>query len=372
MLSTIVAVVAVVALLGDVVDVAHSASLKASGNKTTTKSSSSTAGVPLWIHNFTTPQAAVNPTVFAGVAYVPTNTSLYAFTIATGALVFKMDFIAGDVGGYVAVDERYLYVGTFEYLYSLNRDTGATIWTYRRPFGPRGPQMRPSIGLQGVYVTTSFTPLIKIHHVFGTPIWTAPPSLGNAQLHATESAVGGFVFVVNLLEGADGVSYATCLSATDGSYQWRVAGVRNIIVSDITGLLFCLQEDSSSSNISSFQLQGGRAGRSIVLPPKPLDYYSYRSTMYVANNAMSPTDVLKVDIHTNKIIWTIPNVPFQYFVPSALGIVVFGLSEVTAYSEYDGSMLWRFPAVAVNDGAVSVDNTLIMITQYAVIALPIA
>lgn len=335
-------------------------------------SSASASATPVWQFNFTTPQSSTNPVVANGLVYVPTNTTLHALNLTTGATVWTFDYSIGDHGGYAAVNEKYIYVGTMNGIYALTLE-GAVRWVWPNPYSATVHFMRPSIGQDGVYVTTGYAPLMKLSHADAVIQWFAPAALGNAQLHATEEQTGSFVYVVTVPVNSS-VGVAACLSTASGAYQWNVSGVVTIIVSDATGYLFAQGGNALQSTITAVRLIGGSFAFAYLYEGmQSLDYYLYETTLYVnigATGAAYPTSLIQYNAVTGAANWQVNNVSFLYFIPCAVGVVMFETTSAVAYSAATGEVQWRYSGVAVNDGAMTTDCRTVMITQSSVILLP--
>lgn len=332
------------------------------------------AKAPLWEFNFDAnkPELAYNPTVFYDLVFVPTNTSLRVFRAATGAVVWKFHYPNGDNGGYVAVSNTTVYVGCLQQLYALDISSGTLQWSFAPPTRP--PQalthLRPSLGLDALYLTTGYSPLMKLNPNDGALIWETAASLGVAQLHATEGPSASHVYVV--MQSATNTA-AVCLDAVSGVPQWNVSGIVTIIVSQQLGLLFCQGGTASASQLSVYELGTGKLAYIKTYPGmQALDYYVYGNDLYVdigATTAPFPTALLALDAATGVTKWTVPQVSFLFFIPCSKGVAVFGASDVQAFAKSNGASVWRFPAVAVNDGAATEDDIIITITATSVVAI---
>lgn len=327
---------------------------------------------PRWTYNFQSPQAATNPVVYYDVVLVPTNTTLYLFKANTGALVWKFDYPSGDNGGYAAASSELIVVGTLHHVYGLSWNA-TLLWTFAAPGGTR-PQpfnhFRPSFGSAGVYVTTGYTPLLKLSKATGAVTWTAHSTLGIAQLHATESLDGQSVYVVSAIGSTE---YALALTASDAEYQWNVSGVVTIIVAQRMGVVFCQGGNATASTLRAASLSDGRIKYQLTYDGMAaLDYYVVNTTLYVDVGPTQnpfPTTIIKYDSSSVTPQWRVQNVSFLFFIPCAKGIVNFGPEYVSAYEEGSGDLKWRYPATAVNDGAATENDVIVMITAESVIAL---
>jgi hypothetical protein len=326
-----------------------------------------------WEYNFQSPQAATNPTVYYDVALVPTNTTLHVFNVVTGAVLWTFEYPNGDLGGYAAASADLVTVGTLNNLYGLSWN-GTLIWTFAAPSGAR-PQplnhFRPTFGAGGVYVTTGYTPLIKLSTGAGAVIWTASAAQGVAQLHATE--VGSSVYVTTFIGH---VGYGLSYDAASGFVKWNITvpGLLNVIVAPAVGLLFTAGGTATVGTITAYTLGGDATVEKYQLnyPGLPLvDYFVFNTSLYIntaATLAVFPTAVIQYDAATGVAQWTLPKVPFLFFLPCSKGLVNYEPTQIVAY-DTTGVAKWRFPAVAANDGAASENNIIVSITATSVIAL---
>lgn len=337
--------------------------------------SGATAKKPLWVYNFPSnePQAAFNPTIFQDLVLVPTNTTLHAFHSTSGKQLWSFRYPNDDNGGYAAVGNGTVYVGCFRYLYALEILTGSLQWSVAAP--PSRPasvltHLRPSLGKDALYLTTGYTPLMKLNPANGRLVWATTPATGIAQLHATESPNGKHVFVVVQTGSA---SSAVCFDVESGLQKWNVSGVVTIMVPAEISLLLCQGGNSSASTLSAFDLESGALVYERVFNGmQALDYYTYQNDVYVdvgATPAPFPTQLLKLDGSTGYTKWAVSNVSFLFFIPCSSGVAVFGANSVVGYTKQDGSAVWSYPAVAVNDGATTYDDIVITITSNSVVAL---
>lgn len=326
---------------------------------------------PLWVYNFQTPQGAVNPTVFFDLVFVPTNTTLHVFRAKSGELVWTFRYPNSDNGGYVAVDSQRVYVGCLSAVYVLTLN-GELQWSYV-PSAPRpanAGHLRPSLGIEALYVTTGYSPLVKLNPSNGSLVWEAAASLGAAQLHATESPDGKFVYVVSACNGTE---VALCLDSASAAYQWNVTNTVTIIVAADVGLLYCQGGNATASTLTAVNLAGGAVNYTLVYSGmQALDYYVNRGDLYVdvgATQAPYPTILSRYDGATGQQLWASQGVSFLFFIPCDKGIVVFGSNSAAAFDKHSGVQKWAFDGTAVNDGAASGDNVIYMITATSVVAL---
>lgn len=328
---------------------------------------------PRWEYNFQSPQAATNPTVYFDVALVPTNTTLHAFNVVTGAVLWTFEYPNGDLGGYAAASAELVTVGTLNNLYGLSWN-GTLLWAFGAPAGTRPTPLnhfRPTFGADGIYVTTGYTPLIKLSKSTGVAIWTASTSQGVAQLHATE--YGSSVYVTTFVGT---VGYGVSYSAATGLFKWNITvpGLLNIIVAPAVGLLFTAGGTATVGTITAYTLGGDATVEQYQLNYAGLplvDYYIFNTTLYIntaATLAVYPTAVIQYDAATGVAQWTLPKVPFLFFVPCSKGLINYEPTQVVAYDKL-GNAKWRYPAVATNDGAVSENDIVVTITSTSVIAL---
>ncbi|CUG90731.1 Hypothetical protein, putative [Bodo saltans] len=326
---------------------------------------------PRWEYDFQSPQAAVNPQVHNDLVIVPTNTTLHVLHVATGGFVWSFEYPNGDLGGYAAASDDFIVVGTLSSVYALSWN-GTLIWTFSAPTGSRPTpfnHFRPSFGVGGIYVTTGYTPLIKISKSTGAIIWTAGASQGIAQLHATEALDGAFVYVVSAIGSTE---YVVALNAANAQQQWNVSGVVTIIVSPALGVLFAQGGNATAGTITAYSLLGGALKYQLAYNGFPLvDYYLANTTLYVDKAATSspyPTTILKYDGATGTPAWSVGDVNFLFFIPCSKGIVNFGSDYISAFDEATGALKWRYAATAVNDGAATSNNIIVAITAGKVIA----
>jgi hypothetical protein len=326
---------------------------------------------PRWEFDFQSPQAAVNPTVHNDLVVVPTNTTVHLLHVATGVLVWSFEYPDGDLGGYAAASDELIVVGTLSYVYALSWN-GTLLWKFAAPAGARPTpfnHFRPSFGAGGIYVTTGYTPLIKISKSTGAIIWTASTSQGIAQLHATEALDGAFVYFVTAIGSTE---YVVALNAANAQQQWNVSGVVTIIVAPTLGVLFAQGGNATAGTITAYALLTGVMKYQLVYNGFPLvDYYLANTTLYVdkaATTSPYPTTILKYDGATGTPAWSVGDVNFLFFIPCSKGIVNFGTEYISAFEEGTGALKWRYAATAVNDGAATNSNIIVTITAGKVIA----
>lgn len=326
---------------------------------------------PRWEYNFQTPQAATNPVIHNNFVLVPTNTTLHVMQVTNAAPVWSFQYPNGDLGGYAAASDDFVLVGTLNAVYALSWN-GTLMWTFAAPSGTRAQpynHFRPSFGAGGIYVTTGYTPLIKISQATGATIWTASAALGVAQLHATEALDGAFVYFVTAVGSTE---YLMALNAANAHQQWNVSGVVTIIVAPALGVVFAQGGNATAGTITAYSLLYGALKYQLAYNGFPLvDYYVVNTTLYVDKAATSspyPTSILKYDGATGAQLWSVGEVNFLFFIPCPKGIVNFGSDFISAFEEKSGALKWRYPATAVNDGAATGSNIIVAITATKVIA----
>lgn len=328
---------------------------------------------PRWEYNFQTPQAATNPTTYFDVALVPTNTTLHVFNAISGAVIWTFNYPNGDQGGYAAASSDIVVVGTLNNLYGLSWK-GELLWTFAAPFGTRSQpynHFRPTFGAGGVYVTTGYTPLIKLSASTGTLIWTAGGDQGIAQLHATEDR--STVYVTTFIGT---VGYGVAFDANTGAFKWNVTvpGLLNIIVAPAVGLLFTAGGTATDGTITAYTLGGSYTLEvyQLTYPGLPLvDYFIFNTTLYIntaATLATYPTAVISYDASNGVAQWTLPKVPFLFFLPCSKGLINYEPTQIVAY-DTKGARKWSYPAVAANDGAASSSDVIVTVTATSVIGL---
>lgn len=166
-------------------------------------------GTSLWTYP-TGDDGSSSPAVANGVVYVGSTgledytPGLYAVNAKTGALVWYNDQYYGI---YLTVDSGVIYTAAASYVFALDANTGAELWTY---MVPSRIQSAPAVANGMVYVGAHQTNFYALDAKTGNLVWKYPTGF---YVYSSSAVANGLVYI--------GLDQLYAFNASTGAVVWK-------------------------------------------------------------------------------------------------------------------------------------------------------
>jgi len=307
-----------------------------------------------------------SPAVANGVVYVGSeDKNLYAFNIATGALVWNTATGAA-IDSSPAVANGIVYVGSEDgSLYAFNAATGVVEWSAATN-GPiySSPAVANGVVYVGSYLSDQATTLYAFNAASGgTPLWTAQTQ-GEGQVYSSPAVSNGIVYV----GGYDGNLYA--FNASSGALLWTASTGNSIESSPVVANGIVFVNSSSTPPDGTLYAFNALTGAFLWTEPTGSVGGGSYSTPAVANGIVyvgsDDSNLYAYNINNRVLLWTGPTGASIDSSPAVANGVVYVASEdgyVYAFDAVYGTLYWTasiapnsWSSPAVADGVVYVGS----------------
>ena len=356
--------------------------------ESTTSGGHLTSTIPRWTFALPPGEIVMNPTIDDDLVVVPCNRTVFAFHLLSGSLrwTFQLPIDMNESAGYVSIDAANVYLGLLWHVVALNKSSGEVVWTTRLPlpeklpFPNRHARADICVQRQRLYVTTFNAPLMEIDIITGAVSRVFTEIGGLAKEHA--HCIGDLIIYLNewpATESNVSRQVALCVNQSTGHVVDQVEDAVNLIVKE--GKLFVRQSAANMQTVLVFDVdatsRGGQAPLTLVwktMQPglrATFDYFVSGGYLFEATSMINdafPNNLTAYNLSTGNQLWR-RIIGFYYLLAGEDAVFALGTVTVAkAYRAIDGSELWSFDAVGVNDGAVG-GNTVVFGTATSIIAL---
>jgi outer membrane protein assembly factor BamB len=347
------------------------------------------------------PVVVTDPSSGRILTLVPTNTSVYAIDLSTGAalwrstLVTTASSVCSSVGYVSACEGTFVYVGCIDKVVALFMTNGSVAWARAIPPSTAPPynaarHVRADCDADApewLFIASFNAPLMLLSSGDGTLIRDFsdefPGTFAKDHVHVTSHRIVFLCTWAATRSDDTGVAAATgtlfsaavVLDRSTFRVAYMIGNAVNLLVDATSNQLFVRYSVNTTQTVVAYNLFSGTAMWSASEPGlfATFDYFSSEGRLFMATSMVNdayPNNLTAYNASTGAVLW---KQVIGFFYLLAGGDAVFAMGTVTytkAYHAATGALLWENNAVAVNDGAVG-DNAVVFGTASSILALNI-